>query len=546
MNDWHFYPWFHIPTLFSCLLALWLAWLSWRRRPIAGALPTTIGMIAGALWSLGVFFEHASPNMAMKLWWVKVQYPGIACISICWFALVFDYLGYHRWFTRRNVILLSIIPCFAVVMNWTNEYHGAIYAQSWIEHFHGIPMLAVRHGWAFYIFVVYVYLFNLLAFIFCLHAVFTSTVVYRYQALVLLAAAIAPFTINVLYNIGRSPIPFLDLTPFAFSLSAAMLIWGYQRHQLWALSPVAQQNLMQSLPDGILVLDARQVIISVNPAASRILQRVENGLIGEKSTDIIAWLDSMNLSALTPVEIQQNVTISVDPLTVYDVHITPLASRQHAPCGWLVLIRDISERCRLEKRLQELAYYDPLTGLPNRRAGEDILLRALTRGRRQSTRTAVLYLDLDHFKEINDRWGHHIGDAVLKQAGYRLARAVRTTDTVSRFGGDEFVLILPDIADVLPQDTADRIHSAFTEPMVIADLVLNITLSIGIAVAPDDGDSVDELLVHSDTRMYIAKRAGTGAARPDAQSEAQPLLSSSVHVPRRKPDNDSTTVSSAH
>lgn len=137
MVDWHFYPWFHLLTLLSIVLSLLLALLSWRRRPAAGALPTALAMLAGALWSIGVYGEHASSSMLVKLWWVKIQYPGIAGVSVCWFAMVFDYLGYQHLFTKKRLLLLAIIPILAVLLNWTNSWHHIFYAQSWLETFRG-------------------------------------------------------------------------------------------------------------------------------------------------------------------------------------------------------------------------------------------------------------------------------------------------------------------------------------------------------------------------------------------------------------------------
>lgn len=135
MNQWHFYPWFHLPILLSIALSLALAYISWRRRPAAGALPTAVAMLAGALWAVGVYGEHASSSLVAKLFWVKIQYPGIAAISVCWFIMVFDYLGYQRLLTRKRLLLFAIIPLLAVLLNWTNSWHNIFYPHSEIEYF---------------------------------------------------------------------------------------------------------------------------------------------------------------------------------------------------------------------------------------------------------------------------------------------------------------------------------------------------------------------------------------------------------------------------
>jgi diguanylate cyclase (GGDEF)-like protein len=168
-----------------------------------------------------------------------------------------------------------------------------------------------------------------------------------------------------------------------------------------------------------------------------------------------------------------------------------------------------SQQREAEQRLAQLAQFDALTGLANRSLFHDRLVQAIARAHRSERRLALLFLDLDRFKEINDSLGHEAGDRVLQEAGARLRRSLREGDSVARLGGDEFTAILEDVegAEQL-RGVAKKLQRAFAEPMAFEGRDLFVTLSIGIALYPRDGDDAESLLKHADTAMYKAKSEG--------------------------------------
>jgi len=178
--------------------------------------------------------------------------------------------------------------------------------------------------------------------------------------------------------------------------------------------------------------------------------------------------------------------------------------------GIIVNSRDITERVQLEAALQRQALYDGLTGLPNRTLLEDRLRHALLAAKRESHPLALLLLDLDQFKDVNDTLGHQSGDLLLQQIGKRLSAAVRQSDTVARLGGDEFAILLPG-TDVAGATLVARSVLSALEPMVLVDdQTLAVSGSIGLAVSPDHGTDEQTLLRHADIAMYTAKRARSG------------------------------------
>jgi diguanylate cyclase (GGDEF)-like protein/PAS domain S-box-containing protein len=180
------------------------------------------------------------------------------------------------------------------------------------------------------------------------------------------------------------------------------------------------------------------------------------------------------------------------------------------------IFSDISQRKELEQDLERMAFYDPLTGLANRTLFHERLRQALRDVKRYGGfRVAVLYLDLDLFKQVNDRHGHHVGDDLLEEVGKRLIAVVREADTVARMGGDEFAIVLTHVADTeVAGAIAGKIVTALTEPFTLrGDVYCRIGTSIGIALAPDHGGDVDTLVTVADHAMYEAKRGGRNQYR---------------------------------
>jgi len=195
------------------------------------------------------------------------------------------------------------------------------------------------------------------------------------------------------------------------------------------------------------------------------------------------------------------------------------------PEGAIITSINMTGRKRAEEKLSHMATHDPLTGLPNRLLFNDRLSLELAHAQRRSKKLAVMLLDLDNFKDINDSWGHTVGDKVLKSVGKRLLGFLRRSDSIARMGGDEFLILLPEIERGEDADTiALKILDAFKDPFIIGAKEIYTTTSIGIAIYPDDGVSPDMLMKNADMAMYSVKKQG----RNDCM-RYDPDMSSVVH-----------------
>ena len=269
--------------------------------------------------------------------------------------------------------------------------------------------------------------------------------------------------------------------------------------------------------EGILITDANQKIISVNPALELIT--------GFNSDDVIGQTPSMFNSGRHDKEYfegmwqqvknqgfwrgeiwnrRKNGEIFPEWLT-----ITAVSNNESEITNYIGSFFDISERKKQQDHIEFLAHHDALTSLPNRTLMDDRLRQAIAKSRRNHDHTAVLFVDLDRFKVINDSLGHDFGDRLLACIAQRLPEVLRETETVSRLGGDEFVIIIPHLVDISKVALiAQKIVDSISRPIEIDQRTLHITPSIGISIYPDDGEDPATLLRNADTAMYHAKDRG--------------------------------------
>lgn len=222
------------------------------------------------------------------------------------------------------------------------------------------------------------------------------------------------------------------------------------------------------------------------------------------------------------------------------------SARQHLSILAKTISRVRSKVLRLEQdvaQMRHFAYHDKLTGLPNRSLLLDRLNQTVAQRARQNRQAALLLLDLDGFKGVNDSFGHSVGDQLLQQVAQRLLKSTRNADTISRYGGDEFIILLPDVEGrKSAMEVAQKIHARFAEPFLIGGHLLAVTACIGIAVYPLDGTSADELIERADVAMYRAKSHGKPVATSlRLASRSTPADLSREAAIRRRPARQAQT-----
>ncbi|MGI9278557.1 MAG: diguanylate cyclase domain-containing protein [Endozoicomonas sp.] len=282
--------------------------------------------------------------------------------------------------------------------------------------------------------------------------------------------------------------------------------------------------LLDNAGEGIAGLDPDGRISFINPTACAMLGGTEENLLGEHISQFVFNAEADEaLDKWQESQIRENTMVSGGVFQTSDRQLWTLSrgsfaaeynmaaivnDRQEVQ-GGVLLFQDITERKKMEDQLVQMAKYDSLTGLANRTLFREFLGASLARSQRRDKSTAVMYLDLDHFKEINDTLGHDAGDLLLKSVSDRLQECVREGDLVARLGGDEFAIILDDVAEASDAKLiAEKILTKIREPHDLDGEARHVGTSIGIATSEDTSDDAESLLKAADQAMYVAKKNG--------------------------------------
>lgn len=288
------------------------------------------------------------------------------------------------------------------------------------------------------------------------------------------------------------------------------------------------RTVVDNVAEGIITINEDGMIESFNSAASRIFGYSAQEAIG------------MNITAMMPAEMRAKHSAGMQRYLregarycgagdrevpalrrngdIFPLELSISEMRIDERRLFVGIARDISERKKAAEQVQHLAHYDLLTDLPNRALLGDRLKQAIAQARRDQTRMALLFVDLDKFKPVNDTYGHEAGDLLLQQVAQRLRACLRESDTVARVGGDEFIVLLPQIDAVqYSVVVAEKLLGTLNEPFMVAGHAIGISASIGVAVYPDDGNDQEQLMRSADRAMYHAKEGGGEAVTSFSQ-----------------------------
>ncbi|MBM7808578.1 diguanylate cyclase (GGDEF)-like protein/PAS domain S-box-containing protein [Geodermatophilus bullaregiensis] len=358
-----------------------------------------------------------------------------------------------------------------------------------------------------------------------------ATGVFRRQIGVLLASAAFSSTGGVVAVVSQLDGQGTDPTPLFLLVTGLVDCWALFRLGLLRVVPVAREQVVDTVPDAVLVVDPAGLVIDVNPAATRMLHRLRPELAGELvGRPLVELAGPQTVAVLDRTEQRNGHRVAeVVPGLWLDVRASGVSDPRGRALGRILVVRDVSEQQerqaaverlneqlaeqvavieRLRAELAEEAVRDPLTGLHNRRHLDRALAADLAR-RPRSGELSVLVVDVDHFKRVNDRFGHAAGDRVLTAVAAVLDGAVREGDTAARLGGEEFVLVLPGAGRAQALERAERVRSEIAAARhLLGGEALAVTASVGVAVCPSDGADAAALLEAADRALYTAKATG--------------------------------------
>ncbi|WOD41336.1 histidine kinase N-terminal 7TM domain-containing protein [Nodosilinea sp. E11] len=519
-------PYFSVLALTAVIMVL-VASVAWQRR--GSTLARTyfsLMMVAATFYAIVAAMEAGSVAVSDKIFWSTLEYVGTGGITVFFFLFAEAFAYERSSFNLAQLIGLSLWPIFNVILVATNAWHHWV----WVAVIPGSPpnnVAIYQHGPGYFWVLLCFYLYGIRSIQVLGRSTFSGGPLRRRQARFLLLGSLFPYISGALYSLRITP-PGLNLTPMSMLATGLCFFWALFRMGAFDTIPIAREMLIEHLRDGVIVIDLCDRIVDINPQG-RSLTGLKVSCIGQSFHTALsnpAILRHYAQGLETPFELW----ISNQKTCYVTAQFSPLVDYQGRIHGRLLILHDITQRYQaelelrqvngcLQQQLQEIEFLqaelenqarqDQLTGLFNRHYLNETLPKELQQARQLGYSIVFIMLDIDHFKHINDTFGHRAGDLVLKAFGQILAQQMRVGDSPYRLGGEEFLVVLPGMTLEAGRQRAEYLRQAFENSVVRwAGTEVKSTVSGGIAVFPDHGTNDDDLLHAADLALYEAKRSG--------------------------------------
>lgn len=507
----------------SAFAMLLLAYTSWQRRVAPGAPALTLILASSAWWLVCYVIPlEDMPDAEALFLRSRIIFPGVVWLPPATLVLALTFTGKISALKRWQLAALAIEPAIVLTAVADPGLHDYFYGM-WrgrVEDgvFRGGPMYWAHSLYAYCLLVAAMQL---------LHGFYLrGTTIQRRQTAYILIAIVIPLFCNMAFVLRLLPYN-VDLTPLGLAAAGALLSLALFRRGLMDLVTVARERIAAAIPDGYVVVDATRRIVDVNPAMGTVLRCADRLVTGVPLAEQLPQLD---IDWPVCVDGTARVELPLDQGRYLELRIFSILHDNGEQFGHVLLVRDITQiktsalaleaanvqlrvqLAEIEKMrllLQEQVIRDPLTGLYNRRFLDEMLDKQVSAAARSGAPFSVVMIDIDHFKAINDTYGHSAGDEVLRALGRLLSHRSRTADSACRFGGEEFVVIMgtSSAEDAVRRVNAWRIEFAALDHGAGGGPPL-VTLSAGVAAYPHHGAAARALLAAADAALYDAKNAG--------------------------------------
>lgn len=492
--------------LLAGLFCLLVGYMVQQRKPyVPGSVPLIVFLFALSWWDITYSIFWAGLPGPTPFFWLDITYLGAVTVPTAFLAFALQLAGLGEWLRRSLLAILFIEPLLVVLLLFTDPWHTLFFAG---KRFDNSGMI-IDAGPVFWANVAYSYLLLLAGLVLLVRKFFQSSGIYRRQLAVILAGVSLTWLNSIIFLVGLNPLPGADNTPFSFTLAALAFAFALVRYRLFELTPIARDALVEGMSDGVVVLDAQNRLVDLNPRAASLLAPGIPAPMGKSADQLFANWSGIPQALQDTRGSQIEITLEYDQLWL-DVQVTPLHDRHGNFMGRLMVWRDISRLKQIQVELEELATHDPLTGLFNRRHFYQLAEQAMERSAANDQPLTLVMLDIDFFKQINDTFGHHAGDEALRMVA-RLCRAsLRQEDIVARLGGEEFALMLDDTTLDQAVQLADRLRLTISANhfSVEGQQSACITASLGAATWQPPAETLDNLMRRADQALYASKRAG--------------------------------------
>lgn len=521
-----FYALFLSLLALSALVAGGIGIYAMRRRETRGAKSLAVQMLGTTWWMLSYGLMKAaleSPVFAeivpvAPLFWFKALFLGVVLIPAAFFTFTRQFVDSHYVIDRYTLALLAIEPVAVTALIWTDPYHGLFlgdYQSGSGESFIG--------GIVFWLHSLYSYVLVFACYIMLVRSAWrSSSRLHRNQAVLMLLAALPVSLTNLATILHLVPVNNLDLTPFGFVLMGLAMMYNIRGQGFLDLLPIARDAVVEGMSDGVLVMDKSARTMDLNRSVLALLGK-EEVKPGTPVADVFPFWETLVASNPDPEALlNDEIVLHYPDKRHINVQVTPLRDSRSKFIGRILVLRNVTAMKNIEaelrdqlnrnealrRELQEQAVRDPLTGLFNRRFLEETLTQELAQAARGKAAVVLCMIDIDHFKAINDNFGHGVGDQVIRMLADFLQAETRAGDVVCRVGGEEFVVVMPGASLEAGFQRVEHLRQGFSRLRFDRQEERGVTFSAGVACAPLHGRDAQALMMAADRALYHAKDAG--------------------------------------
>lgn len=502
--------------LLSSFSTFSIALYSYKKLKTNVAIAFILMMLSISIYSLGYAFELSQDSIPGIFLALKIQYLGIPFISLFWFIVALKYSGYKK-LNLLKYILLILIPFITTIMLYTNKYHLLFYRNIQLSIEGPFTLALTNKGLWYYIDYAYKIILTISGTALFFNMIKKQNGFKKKQALVIFIGSVIP-AIGIIVAITNIYPYSLDLTPFFLTIAVPTFGFPIFKLGMFNISPIAKDRIFEGMMDGVIVIDKKNRICDYNFAAGKLFSELGSDVLGLDYTNVLN-----NYSELLKIISKRKFHTGELPLQVFNevktfnVSLTKLFSKINIHIGYILVLHDITTQKELEKQLYEMATIDVLTNVSNRRYFFKSAIKELERLKRFKREFSLLLIDIDLFKSVNDTYGHLAGDTVLKNCAHTLKKIIRDCDTLGRYGGEEFIILLPETDKTQSNIIAERLRKEVSLlENIFEDKSIPVTISLGSSHFSfmDDRfnysceDILFNIIDQADKALYKAKSSG--------------------------------------
>ncbi len=494
----------------STLVAGTLSVRAWHRRQNPLGYHFFLAVFIITIYNFGYMCELASDNLATIRFWLRIESIGIAFLPTVWIILIVSHTNAQIKYWPQLKAFLIMMSTITFILSNTSELHHLHYGPLNLNPEAPFPIVNFVPGPWYWVYTAFTNLMVLWGNILFAQALLKAPSDKRLQAFVLFLGSLFPWVVYIAYLLKLIPWG-IDPLPIAFLVPEVLYAWAVFGLKMLEISPIARQVVFQKLSDGVLVFDQEGRLIDFNAAGKNVFSKLNVTAIGKSGRELFCEYPALISIIGSPTDDLLAMWLEFDDEKVnYQLQRIELFDRENHMVGFMVILRDITHFSDIVEGLQIQAAIDPLTQILNRGRlkadGEALVEKA----RSKQGVISLILLDLDDFKKINDTYGHIAGDYVLREFVQTCRKKLRAQDVFGRYGGDEFVIILPDLVSASVIDLAKRLQQAVEKMTVMVnEQEIRVTASFGVVTEQvRESTRLEQLAGKADQALYEAKNAG--------------------------------------